>query len=132
RYAARPSAAPLPSADIATETTAPLTLSRTGLWSSRRRPGSTIQLFVRLKSGSWLSPGRRCLTRWDQAEALGFDAERRVELAAEVFERDCRGQLHDLGLAVILFQPGKQHVIDTLAGDRHALGVFERDPLRIA
>jgi hypothetical protein len=35
----------------------------------------------------------------EQAEALSLDAERRIELAAEVFERDCCGQFDDLRLA---------------------------------
>src|SRR5436190_24391182 len=75
------------------------------------------------------------MTRWgglgrsarEQAEALGFDAEGRVEFAAEVLQRDRGGQLDDLRLAVMLLQSREECIIDILAGDRHALGVFERD-----
>src|SRR5205823_12096596 len=65
-------------------------------------------------------------------EALRFDAERRVELAAEIFERDRRGQFDDLGLAVMPLQLLEERVIDLLAGDRHALGIVERDALSVA
>src|SRR5438874_5232552 len=74
----------------------------------------------------------RELALWDQAEALGFDAERRVELAAEILERDRRRQFDDLRLAVMPLQLLEQCVIDLLAGDRHPLGIVERDALSLA
>src|SRR5205823_14765099 len=73
----------------------------------------------------------RELALWDQAEALGFDAERRAELAAEILKRDRRRQFHDLRLVVMPLQLRKQRVIDRSAGDRHALGIVERDALRL-
>ena len=67
----------------------------------------------------------------DRAEALGVDAERRIELAAEILEGDRCGQFDDLRLAVMLLQPGKERVVDALLGDRHALGIVEREALRL-
>src|SRR4029079_8949743 len=68
----------------------------------------------------------------DQAEALRFDAERRVELAAEVFERNRRRQFDDLSLVVMPLELLEQCVIDLLAGDCHALGIVERTTLGLA
>ena len=61
-----------------------------------------------------------------KAEPLRLDAERRIELAAEILEGDRSGQRDELSLAVMPSQPPEQRVVDPLAGDRHALGVFER------
>src|SRR5438270_6614867 len=74
----------------------------------------------------------RELALWDQAEALRFDAECRVELAAEILKRDRRRQFDDLRLAVMPLALLEQSVIDLLAGDRHALGIVERDALSLA
>jgi len=60
---------------------------------------------------------------------MSLDAERRIELASEVFERNCRGQLDDLRLAEPRLQSRKERVVYALAGDRHALGIIERQPL---
>jgi hypothetical protein len=49
--------------------------------------------FSTSRAGHDLSPLR------EQAETLSLDSERRIELASEVFERNCRGQLDDLRLA---------------------------------
>jgi hypothetical protein len=67
-----------------------------------------------------------------QAEALRLDAERRVELAAEIFERHRRGQLDDLRLRKPRLQPREQRIVDPLAGGRDPLGVIERQPLLLA
>src|SRR5437764_9414178 len=75
---------------------------------------------------------RGSLALRDQAEALRFDAERRVELAAEVFERNRRRQFDDLRLVVMPLELPEECVIDLLAGDRHALGIVERDALGLA
>src|SRR4051794_28252560 len=72
--------------------------------------------------------GRNALARRDHTEALRLDPERRVELAAEVFQRDRRGQFDDLLFAVMLFEAREQRIVDLLAGDRDALGVVERHP----
>src|SRR6266478_8098183 len=59
------------------------------------------------------------------AEALGLDAERHVELAAEVLERHRRGQLDDLGLVEERADPPEQVLAHALAGDGHGLRVLE-------
>src|SRR4029453_7601710 len=64
------------------------------------------------------------------AEALRLDAQRRVELGAEVLERHHRGELHDLPLAEMAAQPREELVGDLLAGDGHALGILQRAPLQ--
>src|ERR1051325_6578909 len=62
------------------------------------------------------SPGwgkeRVRLPRRDHTEALRLNPECRVELAAEVFERDRRGQFNDLPFAVKLLDAGEQRVVD--------------------
>src|SRR5438067_13522081 len=76
--------------------------------------------------------GRNALTRRDHTEALRLDPERRVELAAEIFERDRRGQFDDLLFAVMLFEAREQRVVHRLAGDRHVFGIVQRDPFAVA
>src|SRR6185437_14324595 len=75
------------------------------------------------------SSSRSRLPLRQQAEPLRPDAERRVELAAEVFERDRRGQLDDLRLGEMRLKACEEVVVDVLAGRGHALGVIERHPL---
>src|SRR3954454_20999381 len=92
-----------------------------------RVASSNVRLIDALLAG-----GTGALARWDHTEALRLDPERRVELAAEVFERDRGGQFDDLFLAVMPFQTRKKRLIDLLAGDRHALGIIQRDLLAVA
>src|SRR4051794_29821243 len=104
-----------------------------------RVASSNVRLIDALLAG-----GTGALARWDHTQALRLDPERRVELAAEVFERDRGGQFDDLFLAVMPgyglgamvnilgFQTRKKRFIDLLAGDRHALGVIQRDLLAFA
>src|SRR5256885_13458071 len=80
---------------------------------------------------SWLG-GRNALARRAHTEALRLAPERRVELAAEVFQRDRRGQFDDLLFAEMLFEAREQRLVSLLAGDRHALGVVERDAFALA
>src|ERR1044072_9243935 len=62
----------------------------------------------------------------EHAETLRLNAERRIELRAEVLQRHRRGQLDDLRLAEVPPQPGVQLVGDLLSRDRHLLRVLER------
>src|SRR3990170_4810791 len=63
------------------------------------------------------------LSLGQQAEALRLHAEGGIELAAEILERDRRGELDDLRLAEFLLQPPEQGVIDLPARIGHPLGV---------
>ena len=67
-----------------------------------------------------------------KTKALRLDPERRIELAAEILKRDRCGQLDDLRLGVVLFQPGKQGIVDLLICKRDPLGIFERSALGLA
>src|SRR5919108_6309818 len=57
------------------------------------------------------------------AEALRFDPQRDVELAAEILQGDGGGELDDLRLAEVLADAGEELVGHALASDRHGLGV---------
>ena len=71
-------------------------------------------------------------SRWHDAESLGLDTQGRVELAAEVFQRNGGRQLDDLRLGEMLLQLGEQRVdylqrsIDALALEVERIGEAQR------
>src|ERR1051325_6194250 len=113
------------------------TKARNGTPRSRPKPGAKSASLAATntspESNQNPSPPRKrgWLSRRQGAKTLRLDPQRRGEFAAEILERDGRGQLDDLRLAVMLPEPGEQRVIDRLARDRHALGILERHALRV-
>src|SRR5216117_2896862 len=103
--------------------------------SSTRRTGLPIPVsLIPLPSTKATPP--RIPVYWSslrqQAEALRLHAERRVELAAEVLERDRRSELDDLRLAELRPQPSEQPLVHFLAGVGHPLGILKRHVLELA
>src|SRR5262249_23053333 len=65
----------------------------------------------------------------EHTEPLALHTQRHVELAPEVLQRHCRCQLDQLWFREVAAEALPQLVADTLAGDRHLLGVLERRAL---
>src|SRR4026209_1568005 len=100
------------------------------LWCDSRSLKGILRLALGCGIGPRIAAGGRAFPLRNHAEALGLDAQRRGQLAAEGLECDRGAELHDLALVEQRAQAGEELVGHPLAGNGHRLRVLEGGALQ--